>query len=299
MKKTWEKLRRSEGACAVAAVVAVTLAAAAVMTVPARASINTFEDDAPCGAEGRPTPGTVRLSHVKRVQGAQGEESFQVAWPARAQLRGSLVAKPESGGTFDVARCLSTGQWAVVGRGIVGNQSGAVIEGEAVAVRGSELGENASAQSLAQAGNLYWRPMVGDVVLPIKAEIQATIRITPKLRLAVSELFSRNAAGYSTELSDVGRERIKESIEQLRGVSGRLVVESYAQIRGQRAQLRRTTQARANAVAQFIARSFRIPPEKLLAIGLGGEGLSKGFSPVAQWPEQDPEEAVVLRVLSR
>ena len=271
-------------------------------TSPAALAVEA-EQNLPCRLSQYKGPRFTKLTTVQR-QTTGSSSQYLVSWDSEQHQEesddGSWLEKPQSGARFEIARCLASGRWAIVGQGIAGGRSGRLVDGVATAVNDRPAANVLEESALAQSGNFYWRPMVGDAVMPVHAHIGHTMRVTPKLRYALAELFERNANGsFSYDLSEEGRQRLRENFKVFGAVKGRVMIEGVAQIPGRRSELRLQSQVRAKAVAQFLARDFEIESEKLVAVGYGSEGMPSGFAPVAQWPELDMSESITLRVMPR
>jgi outer membrane protein OmpA-like peptidoglycan-associated protein len=134
--------------------------------------------------------------------------------------------------------------------------------------------------------------MAGDAVVPVRTEVVARPRIDPRVELDARVLFDADEA-----LTDEGRERLREEISKFARSRGRLLVEAHIAVTGDRLALRRASQLRADAVAQFAAREFGIPSDHIVALGFGSDAMASAFEDVAAWPLKRADESIVLRAL--
>lgn len=236
------------------------------------------------------------------------KQEYLVAWDAdrekEADFSEGYAEKPQSGSRFEVARCLSDGNWAFVGHGVAGGKSGrqvnswvhALPEGKVQSL--IEAKTVAGERALAQSGNLYWHPMVGDVVMPVRTQILNTLRVTPRLQFSFRELFEMRSNGsYSFNLSESGRQKLRENFGVFKSLNGRLLIEGAVNSRGVRSDLRLQSQMRAKAVAQFLVHDFNLEADKLVVLGNGSDGLPTGYVQIPKWPGLDMSDSITLRSL--
>jgi outer membrane protein OmpA-like peptidoglycan-associated protein len=238
----------------------------------------------------------VEESEAMSVTGDETMNDLQwtVAWPRAATGPLPAVDRPEVGGVVRMFRCLPPGRWALVGEGRVRQLNGSLVE--ATVRMGSDRTETSTGghhpRSLALRGNLFPRPMAGDAVVPVRTEVVARPRIDPRVELDARVLFDADEA-----LTDEGRERLREEISKFARSRGRLLVEAHIAVTGDRLALRRASQLRADAVAQFAAREFGIPSDHIVALGFGSDAMASAFEDVAAWPLKRADESIVLRAL--
>ncbi len=250
---------------------------------------------ASCEAPGAPADAP-RLETVVSL-GLEREDalSWEVSWPARGPRPLAAVDTPAVGGLVRILRCLPPGRWAVVGQGRVERINGALAEAT-VSVDAQSADDSPHGHvhpQLPLRGNLFPRPMVGDVVVPVLSEVRARPRVNPRIEIDAGTLFD----GSGEALSEGGRERLAQAIRGFASASGRLLVEAHIRTAGDRRALRRVSQLRADAVAQFAMRELGVEPDRVVPVGFGSDGFTGGFVEVPAWPARAPLESVVLRVL--
>lgn len=250
---------------------------------------------ASCEAPGV-SPDAPRLESVVFLgENERGAFSWDVAWQAWGPRRLAAVDAPALGGRVRMMRCLPPGRWEVVGTGRVERLNGALAEAtvtvEADSADPSPFGH--AHERLPLRGNLYPRPMVGDVVVPVVAEVRQRPQLNPRVELNALELFDSSGEGLTAS----GREQLAEALARFAGASGRLLVEVHTRTPGNRVALRRASQLRADAVAQFAMRELGLASEQVVPVGFGSDSLENGFVEVPAWPARALSESVVLRIL--
>ncbi len=223
-------------------------------------------------------------------------KGFKIYWPVvnTGDYANTVLERPDVGSRFVVMRCMPLGQWVSVAEGQVQGTSGHLIWGSA-AIDPSSMHSNAE-----NTGNLYPRPMVGDVIAPQHVEVRAAARITPKITLAYVDIFEKNdSGGYSFNLTEKGKNLLIATTEKFRGMSGRLMIEAHLRMGGSRDLLEQESRMHAATVEQFITGRFRFEPNQVVAIGMGATELEGEWVQKPVWPEQYSVEKLVFRVVPR
>lgn len=247
-----------------------------------------------CVADKNLIRNAVQLSRVERL----ASNEFRVYWDLESSL-GSPVhsLQPEVGGQFYVVRCMPTGRWEVVGQGALEGINGTLAEAKVTA--GGQSDEKTIVANAIQTGNLYPRPMAGDLIAPTKPIVEQRIAINRRFEFPIAQLFELGSQNMQTyNLSDEGREKIRLAMESFQNAKGRLLVEGFIHRAGSRDDLQIESQMRATSVAQFVRREFGIADNQVVAIGLGASSYETGFNVVAKWPAATVDEGIVIRVLN-
>lgn len=237
-----------------------------------------------------------RVESDKQTENSSQQKAFKIFWPVvnTGDYANTVLERPDVGSRFVVMRCMPLGQWVRVAEGQVQGTSGQLIWGAAVNDASSDA---ANAQN---TGNLYPRPMVGDVIAPQHVEVRAAARITPKVTLSFADIFEKNdSGGYSLNLTENGKNLILATTERFRGMSGRLMIEAHLRKGGNRDLLEQESRMHAATVGQFITGRFRFEPNQVVAIGMGATELEGEWVQKPTWPAQNPAEKLVFRVVPR
>lgn len=247
-----------------------------------------------CVADKNLIRNAVQLSRVEKL----ASNEFRVYWDLESSIGSPIHSlQPEVGGQFYVVRCMPAGRWEVVGEGTLEGINGTLAEAK---VTGSgETDEKAIVAKAIQTGNLYPRPMSGDLIAPIKPMVEQRVAITRRFEFPIAQLFeigSQNIQSYN--LSDEGREKIRLAMQALQNAKGRLLIEGFIHRAGSRDDLQIESQMRATSVAQFVRREFGIADNQVVAIGLGASSYETGFNSVPKWPATVVDEGIVIRVLN-
>jgi hypothetical protein len=199
----------------------------------------------------------------------------------------------QTGSEFDVLRCLPPGRWIALGQGEVLARNGALVEGSLTLAGSAKSVDRGVSEELVSAGNLYPMPMVGDVVVVRRKEIQQAKKILPRVTIPVSQLFAgSDKDGAQLELTSSGQESLRQLLsEKFSDARGKLLIEVHAQRTGSRQQLRTETSMRAESIERFLRYEFGIAKDQLVSVGHGSDGFVPGF--VAAGKESD---FVVLRM---
>jgi hypothetical protein len=232
----------------------------------------------------------VALTRVERAE----NDAVRVAWPLRMNAEdGEDTFSLQTGSEFDVLRCLPPGRWIALGQGEVLARNGALVEGSLTLAGSAKSVDRGVSEELVSAGNLYPMPMVGDVVVVRRKEIQQAKKILPRVTIPVSQLFAgSDKDGAQLELTSSGQESLRQLLsEKFSDARGKLLIEVHAQRTGSRQQLRTETSMRAESIERFLRYEFGIAKDQLVSVGHGSDGFVPGF--VAAGKESD---FVVLRM---
>jgi hypothetical protein len=235
----------------------------------------------------------VAISRVERTESG----NVRVAWPLRTSFEdGEDTFAPntlQTGAEFDVLRCLPPGRWAALGQGEVVARNGAVVEGSLSMAGTPKSVDRGVSEELVSTGNLYPMPMVGDMVVVRRKEIQQAKKISPRVTIPVSQLFAGgDKDGGQVELTSGGQESLRQLLSgKFSDARGKLLIEVHAQRTGSRLQLRAETAMRAESIERFLRYEFGIAKDQLVSVGHGSDGFVPGF--VQHGQESD---FVVLRM---
>ena len=230
---------------------------------------------------------------VRLTRPGQEKAEFAIGWSDETPDEVLGSARPVMGGNLEVVRCVSEGRWVVVGEGQVVRADHGYVEALVSSARGAWEGDlsNSEVTERSVEGNMFLRPMTGDRIVPKKVEVSQRLSLSPIVRFSASELF------VGGELSTDGRQKILDLKERFASSNGRLLIEVESRALGNRVEIRRESQLKANLVAQSIAVLWNLAPNRVVAIGKGADGnnFKKRILPV--WPDQDSEETIVVRAL--
>jgi outer membrane protein OmpA-like peptidoglycan-associated protein len=177
-------------------------------------------------------------------------------------------------------------RWEVVAEGTFERIQGQSLE----AVVSSPIQNAQEHWARASVGNLYARPMAGDVVVPIEVEAQRKTRVSPLVVLNARELFSGD------ELTLKGEENLQRAASPFHGKKGRILVESHILRPGPRDNLRLQSELRARAVAQHLQNKMGWETEDIVTMGFGADNLRLGMTKREEMPWEKFEESVIIRL---
>ena len=238
---------------------------------------------------------TLRLEYSQRTQ---TKNQFRVGWNYYSVNEVLGYLKPTVGGEVQVARCLPPGKWAFLGKGNVVGINGNYVE---AIINGHEyIGKSAGKipDDMIETGNMYWRPMAGDVIFPVEKTIHKKLTISPKIELSFQQLFiSENLNQYSYELSKQGEEILKDKFEKFKNLNGKLLIEGFILKSGNREELRIESLMRAQSVSKYLTNEFNINENQIVSIGYGNDWLKTGMQPIKIWPNKETSHGIILRML--
>ena len=219
----------------------------------------------------------VTLNYAQKYKD-QEKDHFLISWPQKTDQKIPAYHKPALGGLIKIMRCLPPGRFVTVAKGQVTGLNGILVEAQVEAfdykksVYGKVFPEEVA------MGAILPRPMVGDIVLTEETNISEKLQVNPTLTFFSKDIFKSNAANsYADELSEQGKEKIKQKIEAMRGLEGELVIEGFILEQGNRDELRKRSLLRAQTVAAFIAREYQLESRLVTAIGYGNDWYQKGM----------------------
>ncbi len=229
----------------------------------------------------RTEAGPVRVAWALRSGSEDGDDNFEPNFL-------------QTGAEFDLLRCLPPGRWVVLGQGEVVARNGALVEGQLTVAGSARSVDRGVSDELVSSGNLYPTPMVGDMVVVRRKEIQQVKKISPRLTIPAGHLFAGgDVDGLHVELTRTGQDSLRQLLnEKFSDARGRLLIEVHAQRNGSRDKLRAETSMRAESIERFLRYEFGISKDQLVAVGHGSDAYVPGFVPVGT-----DTDFVVLRML--
>lgn len=238
---------------------------------------------------------TLRLDYSARTQ---TKNEFRVGWSYYSESEIPSYLKPSIGGEVQIVRCLPPGKWVFLGKGNVEGINGNIVEAiiNGFEYQGSPPGK--FPQNFVDTGNIYWRPMAGDSVFPVQKNVNKKIAISPKFELSSQEIFvSLELNQFSYEISPQGEELLKEKFSYFKNMNGRILVEGFILTSGNREDLRIESLMRAQAISKYLANTFKLNQNQIIAIGYGNDWLQTGMQPVKNWPQKDITNGIILKML--
>jgi hypothetical protein len=116
--------------------------------------------------------------------------------------------------------------------------------------------------------------MVGDVILPKKITVVKKSFIAPKRVVAFNELFLQALDGsLSFNLSERGGQKVEELVKSFASFKGKLLIEGFELVKGNKEKIRIEALVRAQAVAAYVTQTFNLPDEKVIPISYGNDWL--------------------------
>jgi hypothetical protein len=220
---------------------------------------------------------------------SQEEGAFWVSLATKGKHPVSDFLKIELGQEVNIARCLPPGRWVIVGKGIISQANGNLLEGK--------IKEASSSLVSSHPTYFFQRPMTGDYVFPIHTTITKKINIYPKMTFANEEIFEQNMDGtYSAELSQRGAEEIEKAVRKFAQARGKILIEGFINKLGDQEERRLESLIRAQAVVSHIRLTFDLSSEQTMAIGLGSEGMELGMRDM-NLPQNNITEGITIRLL--
>lgn len=248
-------------------------------------AVSGFVPAPPPGCPNADTAGAVQIQQVLRM----GDDQYQVVWSTAARTPVPAENQPVYGGRVRVLRCLPGERWLTVAHGTTAN-----ADANSASAQVEPLPPQM--QSIATVGNLYWRPMAGDFVLPERLTISSKAVATPVFRFSFEKIFRNDETGAPTlELTEHGKGQLIQAASAFLGSSGSLVIEAHSRTRGPRNVLIEETQVRAHTIARFLIDALRLPEDRVIPMGLGSTELDTGMVPLSHTPEP---EFIVIRMVT-
>ncbi|WP_397600717.1 OmpA family protein [Silvanigrella sp.] len=247
-----------------------------------------------CTPKGMDTQ-TLRLEFSQRTKIIN---EFRVGWNYYSSSEIPNYLKPTIGGEIQVARCLPPGKWAFLGKGNVIGINGNIVE---ALIKGYEYKASSAGKipiDFVDTGNMYWRPMAGDVIFPVEKIINKKLTVSPKIELSFQDLFiSVDLNQYSYELSKQGEEILKDKFEKFKNLNGKMLIEGFILTSGNREELRIESLMRAQSVSKYLANTFNINENQIISIGYVNDWIQSGMQPVKSWPNKEMTHGIVLRMI--
>jgi hypothetical protein len=222
---------------------------------------------------------------------------FTVGWNLYSPVLLNNHEKPALGSEIQIARCLPNGRLFIVGQGTVEYINGTMVHAKVKGFENSMYSYGIPPESFVSSGNLFWRPMVGDMILYRTTVITKAPRISPKYELWVEELFMKSSDGsYSFDLSEQGREILYKKFGTLRPTSQKFLIEGFSLKYGDRGLVRTETLMRAQTVASYLAAAFNLNPNAIVSIGYGSDWFKTGMQPTSSHNPDMVSDGIILRV---
>jgi outer membrane protein OmpA-like peptidoglycan-associated protein len=224
-------------------------------------------------AQGCPEIEELGAVTLEKVEPA-GESRFAVYWTVETTWKVHHALEPRLGNDIEILRCVPPGRWLQVGRGAFSGVSWDMAEGVVLAENSPAALEASGERTIgSRFGNLYWRPMKGDIVRPIRPEIVKRQQIVKRFQFDLVSLFESAGSESSLELTAEGKARLTASARELATYGKPIIVEAFSNIAGAREPLRRESQVRAYTVAKYLATALSLPSDRFIPIGIGSDGL--------------------------
>ncbi|KAB8031061.1 OmpA family protein [Fluviispira multicolorata] len=238
---------------------------------------------------------SIKLTYSER---SNIKNEFLVSWDLYSNKKIAYYQMPTVGGEVQIARCLPPGRWVFLGRGNVESINGNTVEAIIKGIDITQYPAGKYPRKFIEMGNLYWRPMAGDVVFPVEKIISRKILISPKFEIAYENIFTNLGNGnYSFDLTPEGQEYLDDKFSYFKNLNGRLEIDGFYLTSGDKEQLRLESLMRAQAVGNYLVRRFNLNPEQVVTLGYGNDWLQSGMQPVKSWPQKNLMRGVILKLL--
>ncbi|WP_338636094.1 OmpA family protein [Spirobacillus cienkowskii] len=248
-----------------------------------------------CYSRGADEVKTIKINYSQRTD---NPNEYKVGWNYQIETELAHYLKPTLGGEVQIMRCLPPGKWVFLGKGNVENLNGNNVEARIYGIDTKSIESDKTFNHLVETKNLYWRPMVGDIVFPLQKVINKKIAISPKIELASEEIFiSSELNQFSYEISKQGEELLKEIFEIFKNKRGRLIIEGYVLTSGNREDLRIESLMRAQAVLKFLANTFELDQTQIIAVGYGNDWFKPGMQRLKTWPKKNIISGITIKML--
>lgn len=244
----------------------------------------------------KPKSNSIQLNYSQK---SLEQNEFLVGWSILSNEKLNNNQKPQLGAEITIVRCLPPNHFVVLGKGTVTNVNGGMVQAHVTSPNLVEMSLGKSSQNWIESRNLIWRPMVGDIVIPIYKHIQKALVVSPTFQFNTNDLFIKREDGtYSFTLSELGQNLLKEKFEKFKNRNGRLLVEGYNLNPGSREEMRLDSLMRAQTVSTFFIREYSLEQSRVVPVGYGNDWLQTGMQPVDTIHNLQSDDGIILKILN-